>query len=148
MKKPESPHQGIPTEELPDELDYFDHAAQRLDLKDWLSVAQVFHPRFVEVSGCIIWERAYEENNFNEWYEKLNGDATAVEGILNQFRLWQLIDIDETSAPEKGSERALAREISFFWRAALESAYPDREFDGGVVDTDDGPVIRFVVRRL
>ncbi|MDF4252803.1 hypothetical protein [Streptomyces sp. WMMB303] len=134
-------------DQLYDDLDFFDYAAYRLNLSDWAAVAKVFHPRFIEVSGCIIWERAYEEQNFSDWFEKLNGDATAVESTLNQLRLWQLVDSDTGSPVEMESEKQLAHEITFFWRAALESAYPDRDFDGGVVETDDGPVIRFVVRR-
>ncbi|UNS98615.1 hypothetical protein MMF93_20740 [Streptomyces tubbatahanensis] len=130
-----------------DELDYFDHAALRLNLTDWLSAAQVFHPRFIEVSGCLIWERAYEEDNFREWYQALNGNATAVESTLNQVRLWQLVDVNEGNSIEEKMVANLAREIAFFWRAALESDHPEYSFDGGVVETEDGPVVRFVVHR-
>ncbi|MGY1437615.1 hypothetical protein [Streptomyces reniochalinae] len=130
-----------------DELDYFDRAALRLNLHDWLSVAQVFHPRFLEVSGCLIWERAYEERNFGEWYQALNGNATAIESTLNQVRLWQLVDINEGNPAEEEMVTELAREIAFFWRAALEYAHPQYSFDGGVVETEDGPVVRFIVQR-
>jgi len=66
--------------------------------------------------------------------------------MLNQLRLWQLVDTD-TNIPAEVTFERLAHGISFFLRAALESACPEREFDGGVVDTEDGPVVSFVVHR-
>ncbi|MEU5835243.1 hypothetical protein ABZ820_16420 [Streptomyces diacarni] len=39
----------------------------------------------------MIWDRAYEPDNFAEWYRTTNGDLTAIEGVLNQFKLWQVV---------------------------------------------------------
>ncbi|MDI6413384.1 hypothetical protein QLX52_31740 [Streptomyces albus] len=128
-------------------LDFFDYAANRLTLDDWVSVSQIFRPRFVEVRGCVIWERAYQAANFAEWYRTLNGDVSTIEATLNQLRLWQLIDMDEIGTTEERLVRGIADDISSCWRASLASTYPDREFDGGVVETEDGPVVRFSTRR-
>ncbi|MGW7519196.1 hypothetical protein ACWGJ2_26775 [Streptomyces sp. NPDC054796] len=128
-------------------VDYLDYAAQHLRLPDWLALARCFRPHFVEVSGCVIWDRAYEPDNFREWFEELNGDATSVEATLNEFRLWQVLDWDDGDPGEERRVQKFAQDLAFCWRSCLEADFPDKQFDGGVVDTDDGPVVRFVVRR-
>ena len=128
-------------------LDYLDYAAQRLRLPEWVSLAHCFRPRFIEVSGCVIWDRAYEAGNFSEWHARLAGDSQTLEATLNQFQLWQFIDMDDATPEEEAQLRGLADDIAFCWRACLESDFPGKEFDGGVVDTEDGPVVRFFARR-
>ncbi|WP_369201936.1 hypothetical protein [Streptomyces sp. PU-14G] len=126
-------------------LDYVDFARHRLGLADWIALSKCFRPRFVEVSGCVIWERAYEPDNFAEWYRTTDGDLTAIEAVLNQFMLWQVVT---PATPDDESRiNDLASDIAFMWRACLEADFPGQEFDGGSVHTEDGPVVRFVVRR-
>ncbi|MGW7350185.1 hypothetical protein [Streptomyces sp. NPDC054784] len=119
-----------------------------LAVREWEAVARLFRPRFVEVSGCVVWEQAYEPANFRSWCEELAGDRTSVERVLNQVRLWQFVEVAEGDPEEERAVRVLAEAVAAGWRSALEADFPGRSFDGGVVETgEDGPVVCFTVRR-
>ncbi|RLL70673.1 hypothetical protein D7M15_21425 [Streptomyces sp. Z26] len=107
----------------------------------------MFRPRFVGVSGCVVWEQVYEPANFRSWYEELAGDRTSIEWLLNQVRLWQFVEVVDGDPEEERALRVLARAVAVGWRSALEADFPGRAFDGGVVETEDGPVVCFTVRR-
>lgn len=126
-------------------LDYLDFASSRLSLRDWLAVSRLFRPRFVEVEGCVLWDRAYEPENFRSWYAEVEGSATAIESVLNRARLWQYIEIN--GEEDEKAIQALARDVEFFWRASLAGAFPDREFEVSIIDIGDGPEIGFIMRR-
>ncbi|RAJ69127.1 hypothetical protein K378_02017 [Streptomyces sp. Amel2xB2] len=126
-------------------LDYLDFASSRLSLPDWLAVARLFRPSFVEVSGCVLWDRVYEPKNFQAWYTELDGAATAIESVLNRARLWQFIDID--GEEDEKAINALAGDIAFFWRKSLEADFPEKEFEVSIIDIGDGPEVGFIVRR-
>ncbi|MFE0761021.1 hypothetical protein ACFW4X_08340 [Streptomyces smyrnaeus] len=132
-------------------LDHLDYAAQRLELPDWLAVARCLRPTFVEVLDCVIWDRAYEPENFQSWYTHLHGDATSVEAVLNQFRLWHVVDSGSTPEAEKPEMETylqrLAEDIAFCWRSTLESDFPRRSFEVRVLDTEDGPVVQALGQR-
>ncbi|WP_367124099.1 hypothetical protein [Streptomyces phytohabitans] len=128
-------------------LDYLDYASRHLGLTEWLAVSRLFRPRFVEVEGCVIWERAYSPENFRTWCAELGGDATSVEATLNRLRLWQVVNVDDGDPDDERRLRQLADALASCWRSCLESDFPGRAFDCGVVETEDGPVVRFVVRR-
>ncbi|GAA2412858.1 hypothetical protein GCM10010420_47850 [Streptomyces glaucosporus] len=127
-------------------VDYIDFVSSRVNLADWVAISRVFHPSFIEVEDCILWDRVYDPENFRAWKRELNGDATSIELVLNQLRLWQVIDFPEDELSQKISME-VAKEISFFWRSSLERGYPDRNFDVSVASTEDGPVVRFVTLR-
>jgi hypothetical protein len=94
----------------------------------------------------VLWDRVYEPANFRTWQGQLRGDATAVEATLNQFRLWQYIDIPEDRESEAGA-LALAEEIAGSWRWCLRERFPDRAFDVAASESEDGPVVSFVTAR-
>ncbi|MEV8531987.1 hypothetical protein [Streptomyces sp. NPDC051211] len=124
------------------DVDYLDFLAQRVGIAEWSAISRVFMPRFVEVGDCVLWDRAYEPGNFARWQTELPGNLTAVEAVLNQFRLWQYLDFDSDA-----QATALAEDIAFCWRGALARQFPAREFDVSVVATEDGPVVRCTTRR-
>lgn len=126
-------------------LDYLDFASSRLSLPDWCSLARAFRPRFVEVSGCILWDRVYKPDNFRRWFSEVNGNLTAIESVLNRLRLWQFIDVE--SEEDDVAIRSLAGDVEFFWRASLREAFPDKKFAVSIIDTEDGPEVAFVLLR-
>jgi hypothetical protein len=126
-------------------LDYLDWASSRLALPDWLALARLFRPKFIEVSGCVLWDRVYRPENFQLWHEKVNGSPTAIESVLNRVRLWQFIDVD--SQEDEEAMNSLAQDIAFFWRASLEDSFPEKEFEVSIIDIGDGPEVGFIVRR-
>ncbi|GAA1037052.1 MULTISPECIES: hypothetical protein [Streptomyces] len=134
------------TEAVGDDADYLDYLSQQVGLGEWAAFTRAFMPRFVEVEGCILWDRAYEPDNFRTWYDQLRGDTTSIEATLNQFRLALYINIPEDRDSEAAAS-ALAGEIAVSWRRCLRDAFPDRSFEVAASETEDGPVVSFVTVR-
>jgi hypothetical protein len=121
----------------PDHVDYlWEHA----DLATWISASSLFWPRFVEVRGCVLWERVYEESNFADWWARLGADVPRIEGVLNQVRLWQVIPSRETGEDERALLE-VARCLRNCWEASLQVHFPTRRFEVVVSATEDGPVL-------
>ncbi|MET7615858.1 hypothetical protein [Streptomyces sp. NPDC005408] len=127
------------------DVDYLDFLSQRVGLSEWIAMSRMFLPQFVEVEGCVLWDRAYDPDNFRTWRQALKGDVASIEATLNQFRLWLHIDIDEDPESEANAF-SLAQEIATAWRAALGRQFPQRRFDVQATDTVDGPVVSFTSR--
>ncbi|MFD9219882.1 hypothetical protein ACFYXH_30915 [Streptomyces sp. NPDC002730] len=130
------------TESAGVDLDYLDFLSQHVGLSEWIAVSRVFLPQFVEVEGCVLWDRSYDPDNFRMWHNVLKGDVVSIEATLNQFKLWQHIDIDE-DAESEANAFALAQEIATSWRLSLGQAFPQRSFDVQATDTVDGPIVSF-----
>lgn len=113
---------------------------------EWAALARVFIPRFVEIESCVLWDRVYDPANFRIWQDQLQGDATSIEATLNEFRLWEYVDIPEDSESE-ACGLALAEEIAVSWRRCLSETFPDRAFAVVASATEDGPVVSFVTIR-
>ncbi|WP_269854292.1 hypothetical protein [Streptomyces sp. RPT161] len=128
------------------DVDSIDFLTQHSSLAVWLAAAQVFWPDFKEVGGCVLWSRVYNENNFETWREHLNGDLGRIEATLNQLKLWQVIDCEDT-AEDNRALQGVAEALSRCWSAALMNSFPDKRFDVRVVNTDDGPIVTFSTLR-
>ncbi|MFG2629371.1 hypothetical protein [Streptomyces sp. NPDC048473] len=127
------------------DADYLDFLSQSAGPAEWIALSRVFLPRFVEVEGCVLWDRSYDPGNFRLWHNELNGDVASIEATLNQFRLWLYVDIDD-DAESQANALALAQEIADAWRLSLERAFPQSVFDVQATDTVDGPVVSFTSR--
>ncbi|MFK0140211.1 hypothetical protein [Streptomyces murinus] len=134
------------TQAVGDDADYLDYLSQHVGLGEWAAFTSAFMPRFMEVEGCVLWDRVYEPGNFRTWYEQLRGAATSIEATLNQFRLALYIDIPE-DPDSQAAAAALAEEIAVSWRRCLRDAFPDRSFEVAARETEDGPVVSFVTIR-
>ncbi|WP_326590782.1 hypothetical protein [Streptomyces sp. NBC_01294] len=124
------------------DLDYVDYVKGNGDLALLAAFSLVFWPRFVEVQGCVLWDRVYEKSNFADWYENCSGDTRKIEMTLNRLRVWQLVesrDVEEDSQALKFAAERIARA----WRAALYVEFPGRDFVVGVDDSEDGPIVTF-----
>ncbi|MEU1374207.1 hypothetical protein ABZ442_11120 [Streptomyces triculaminicus] len=122
------------------EVDYVDFVKFNGDLAVLVAFSRILWPRFVEVEGCVLWDRVYEESNFNLWRESLSGDISRIEATLNQVRIWQIVESDE------GDQEALnfiAACVVKSWRASLSADFPEREFEVLVVESEDGPIVTF-----
>ncbi|MFE5680215.1 hypothetical protein ACFQ7B_35255 [Streptomyces erythrochromogenes] len=124
------------------DLDYVDYVKGNGDLALLAAFSRIFWPRFVEVQGCVLWDRVYEKSNFADWYENCSGDIRRIEMTLNRLRVWQLVDsrdVEEDSQALKFAAERIARA----WRAALYAEFPGRSFVVGVDDSEDGPIVTF-----
>ncbi|WP_372407626.1 hypothetical protein [Streptomyces luteireticuli] len=129
--------------DYPEGVDYVDFLTRNCTVGHWLAFCRVLWPRFVLERGCVLWDRVYEPAGFDAWYRHLDGDVRRVEATLNRLVVADIIDADETREDDDALEE-IAETVGRAWRAALSSAYPDREFEVRVDDTDDGPVVSFV----
>ncbi|MGW1715811.1 hypothetical protein [Streptomyces sp. NPDC002156] len=123
-------------------VDYIDYVKRNGDLALLVAFSRIFWPRFVEVGGCVLWDRAYEESNFNVWQESLSGDSRRIEVTLNQLRVWQVVESGDMSEDRQALE-FIAACIAKTWRAALRAEFPDRSFDVRVINSEDGPIVTF-----
>jgi|GEM_PF-2861521 len=106
-----------------------------------LLVAHRFlYPEFIEIRGCVLLPWAYDDDNFEQWWSKLNGECSAIESVLNHTHVWDLF-----SAESKNVEldRAVAGLLVECWKVCLQSRFPDRSFDVTWKDDpeDYGPTV-------
>lgn len=99
--------------------------------------ATLFWPRFVEVRGCVLRHDCYRPDNFQHWWEKLNGDHRRIEGVLNHQHISDLyLNSQEEAVPEFND--TFARILGQTWRAALTDQFPGRGFDVQVSEPGAG----------
>lgn len=55
--------------------DYLDFLSQSVGLAEWIALSRVFLPKFVEVEGCVLWDRSYDPDNFVRWHSELRGTS-------------------------------------------------------------------------
>ncbi|GAA0613524.1 hypothetical protein HPO96_26735 [Kribbella sandramycini] len=123
-------------------LDYVDYLKDQVGLAALVAFAAVLSPRFLQVEGCVLWERSYDGENFAAWRAELNGDVRRIESTLNQLRVWEIVGSNETRA-DMDALRFVAEVIARCWRAALREEFPERGFEVGVVASVDGPKVTF-----
>ncbi|MEV4744341.1 hypothetical protein [Streptomyces sp. NPDC049555] len=125
------------------DLDHVDFLTQHATPAVWLAMSRVFWPRFVEAGECVLWERAYSRESFEEWHRVLGGDARRIEATLNRLVLLDVIPEEDTAECDTALLE-VAGILARTWRAALDAAFPGRPFTVRVDDSDDGPVVCFV----
>ncbi|MEV0278229.1 hypothetical protein AB0I22_17845 [Streptomyces sp. NPDC050610] len=124
------------------ELDSVDFLMGNCTVGMWLAFAHLMNPEFVEVRGCVLWERVYEPRNFEEWYARLDGDVRRVEDLLNRFVVGYAVDCGESGEDEEAL-KDIAQVLAFSWESALARHFPSRSFQVQVLATDDGPTVVF-----
>lgn len=98
-------------------------------------------PDFVEFQGCVVLGFKFDDEGVNNWIDRLKGDVRAVEAVVNEVHLW---DIFAPTSPEEYKVLSqLAGRVSDMWRAAVQHAFPDREFLVSVTDDPEeyGPTL-------
>ncbi|MGI5186854.1 hypothetical protein ACQEVI_01765 [Promicromonospora sp. CA-289599] len=123
-------------------VDYVDYVNYNGDLAILLALSRIFWPRFIEVDGCVLWDRVFEESNFRQWKVSLSGNNQKIEATLNQLRVWAIVESEDTEEERRVLD-AVAERISSTWVAALRAQFPDRVFDVKVISSDDGPIVTF-----
>ncbi len=123
-------------------VDYLNYVKAHGDLGMLVAFSRIFWPRFVEAEGCVLWDRAYEESNFQAWRKSLSGDVRKIEATLNQLRVWQIVDSDDVEE-DRRAQAYFAECVAKTWGAALSAAFPRRSFDVRVIGSEDGPIVTF-----
>jgi len=123
-------------------VDYLDYVKSNGDMALMMAFSQIFWPRFIEVDGCVLWDRSYEKSNFTSWWDSLSGDTRKIEVTLNQLRVWQLVEFSDADE-DRQALKFIAVRIAKSWRSALYVEFPGQDFDVRVIDSDDGPIVTF-----
>ncbi|UUW92467.1 hypothetical protein [Pimelobacter simplex] len=98
-------------------------------------------PRFVEHRGAVLLESAYDEEAVEAWFQQLDGDAVAVELVMNHIHLW---DVFAPSTAFEAETELLLAPLATSWGAALRAAFPTRTFRVLTdPDGDYGPELTF-----
>ncbi|WP_310583312.1 hypothetical protein [Deinococcus sp.] len=125
-----------------DELAMHDSAADFLfkngtyDLA--ITFAYLFWLEFVEIDGCIILRQRI--GTLQGWLERMNGDRTSVEAMLNHTHLdFVLGNVTERSLAASGY---LGETMQRTWKAALAEQFPDQRFEFEFANDDD-PTLTF-----
>lgn len=104
-------------------------------------LSTILWPDFVEFQGCVFLDFKFDEEGVNGWLSQLKGDLRAVEAVVNQVHLW---DVLAPASPEEYEVLPrLAGKVSDMWRAAARLAFPGREFQISVADDPEeyGPTL-------
>ncbi|WP_285545767.1 hypothetical protein [Streptomyces lavendulae] len=125
-------------------VDYVDYVKRNGDLGVLVAFSRILWPRFIEVENCVLWDRVYEESNFNLWRDSLSGDARKIEATLNQLRVWQIVESEDVGDGREAME-FLAGCIAKSWKNALRAQFPGRIFNVRILDSEDGPIVTFSV---
>ncbi|MFD9411014.1 hypothetical protein ACFWBN_28870 [Streptomyces sp. NPDC059989] len=125
-------------------VDYVDYVKRNGDLGVLVAFSRILWPRFIEVGDCVLWDRVYEESNFNLWRDSLSGDTRKIEATLNQLRVWQIVESEDVGDDREAME-FLAACIVKSWKSALRAKFPGRSFDVRILDSEDGPIVTFSV---
>ncbi|MEU0641775.1 hypothetical protein [Streptomyces umbrinus] len=106
------------------------------------ALADLYWPKLVEYRGRVFLGFKFDGKSIDDWYGRLAGDWRAVESVVNHVHLWDYfvitLESEYTALPE------LAETIAVIWRAAVQKAFPDREFEVTVSDSSGGygPTLR------
>lgn len=116
-----------------------------LTVRQLTALAQLFWPDFVEVRGCVIRSDAFERDNFDRWWDSTSGDVTAIESVLNEVHLYDVVADEAWSDEQLRDLEAAAKKIAASWRAALGERFPAKRFELTYASEPDayGPTISF-----
>jgi hypothetical protein len=106
------------------------------------ALADLYWPKLVEYRDCVFLGFKFDGKSVDEWHGRLSGDWRAVESVVNHVHLWDYFVI--TLESEYAALPELADSIAVMWQAAVQKAFPGREFEITVSDGsgDDGPTLR------
>ncbi|HEX6807354.1 MAG TPA: hypothetical protein VF118_05160 [Gemmatimonadaceae bacterium] len=90
-----------------------------------VAFAKLFWPDFTEYRGCIVRADGFSKHNFDEWWERANGDRTKVERVLNLLHVRELVPSD-TSALDESVYRYLGETLAAMWASRVRLLFPSR----------------------
>lgn len=109
-----------------------------------VAFAKLFWPDFVEHHECVIRSDGFSADNFAVWSKRLSGDCAAIERVLNQLHVSELVPSDTTEL-DVSVIRYLAETITAMWTARVKSLFPERRFVVRLEHADDdsasGPTV-------
>ncbi|MFJ3517851.1 hypothetical protein [Streptomyces sp. NPDC090131] len=120
--------------------------SSNVSVAEGVALADLYWPKFVEYRDRVFLGFKFDGRIVDEWYDRLEGDGSAVESVVNHVHLWDYFAI--SLDPEYAALPDLAEVIAEMWRAAAQVNFPGRDFEVAVGDGsgDYGPTLRLVGR--
>lgn len=109
-----------------DEFDLRSFVLSNATVAEACAFSELFWPEFVEYRDCVFLQFLYDEQGIDSWFEKLNGDRSAIESLVNHLHLWDVLA--PTSEAEYGALAVLANSMASMWKMVARLKFPTRSF--------------------
>ncbi|WP_446436407.1 hypothetical protein [Pseudomonas sp. 1152_12] len=127
-----------------DNIDIFSYVSAMCNPEDCLLFCRLLFPDFFVSQGAIFLSAKYDHDVFVVWLKKFDGDARAVEKIMNHTHLYDVFSGCTDEVDDVVFEQ-LAETIALSWRLVLKDKFPERKFSVDVSNSDQdyGPTVTF-----
>ena len=126
-------------------LGFWSFLDARADIELAVAFSKLFWPDFVEADGCIFLAERYDPQLVEQWQQQLRGDRAGIEKVVNHVHLYDLFNNSPGSTPDLLFYQYLGQVLLTCWSAALERAFPGRQFEFTYLTEPDeyGPTLSF-----
>lgn len=100
----------------------------KTDIQGALGIAGFFLPELLVKDNCVILKDHYYEEIYRDWKEKLSGNKTKIEKIVNSYEVQDFFHIhtDFNDPNINGQIKELSKIIQYFWSINFKNRYPDK----------------------
>ncbi len=125
-------------------LDYFSYISDVCNPEDALIFCGLLFPAFIERAGGVFLDGRFDQENFAQWSERLNGNVYEVERLINHVHVYDVFSGCSEDVADSVFEK-LSEVIGFCWEVALKNKFPHKKFKVEVSNSDQdyGPVVTF-----
>lgn len=106
------------------------------------AVAELLVPELVLDRGCLVLALRHDADGLDRWLEQTGGDVRAVEAVVNEVHLWDVVGDGDVEAAS-GLLEDLARRMAGAWEHAASVRFPQRRARAIVTD-EYGPTVTLV----
>lgn len=127
-----------------DDVDISSYMSAMCNPEDCLVFCRLLFPDFFVSQGAVLLDAKYDHDVFVVWLTKFDGDARAVEKLMNHTHLYDVFSGCTDEVDDIIFEQ-LAEIIALSWRLALKDKFPDSKFSVDVSNSDQdyGPTVTF-----
>jgi len=122
----------------PDNWDIASYLNLKYDMNAAIAFSKLYFPDFIEKDGCIILGFLYDKTTFNEWYERFNGDTTAIESMCNSYDVMDYFGLNRSQdeSPDLYNQiiDEFAKILKKSWEANCKLLFPERKMIVEVYD--------------
>lgn len=122
----------------PDNWDIASYLNLKYDMNAAIAFSKLYFPDFIEKDGCIILGFLYDKITFNEWYERFNGDTTAIESMCNSYDVMDYFGLNRSQdeSPDLFNQiiDEFAKILKKSWEANCKLLFPERKMIVEVYD--------------
>lgn len=125
----------------PDNWDISSYLNLKYDMNAAIAFSKLYFPDFIEEEGCILLGFLYNEVTFRQWYEKFNGDTTAIESMCNSYDVMDyfVFNRSKEESPDFYNQviDEFAKVLKRSWEINCRLLFPERKIAVEVYDEYD-----------